>query len=41
MQPEYPRVGIGVILVNGDGHILLGKRKNSPAPYWSIPGGHL
>jgi len=41
MQTEYPRVGIGVILVNGDGHILLGKRKNSHAPYWSIPGGHL
>ena len=41
MQPEYPRVGIGVILVNGEGQILLGKRKNSHAPYWSIPGGHL
>jgi len=36
-----PRVGIGVILVNPQGQVLLGKRKNSHAPYWSIPGGHL
>lgn len=36
-----PRIGIGVILVNPQGDILLGKRKGSHAPYWSIPGGHL
>lgn len=36
-----PRVGIGVILVNQDGQVLVGKRKNSHAPYYSIPGGHL
>jgi ADP-ribose pyrophosphatase YjhB (NUDIX family) len=35
------RVGVGVILKNGRGEILVGKRKNSHAPYFSIPGGHL
>lgn len=35
-----PRVGIGVIIVK-DGKILIGKRKGSHAPYYSIPGGHL
>lgn len=37
----YPRVGVGVILENRAGRVLLGKRKGSHAPYWSIPGGHL
>ncbi|MBJ2065903.1 nucleotide triphosphate diphosphatase NUDT15 [Serratia odorifera] len=33
--------GIGVIIVNTQGDILLGKRCGKHAPYWSIPGGHL
>ncbi|RLM03275.1 ADP-ribose pyrophosphatase [Gibbsiella quercinecans] len=33
--------GIGVIIVNANGEILLGKRCGKHAPYWSIPGGHL
>ena len=32
---------MGVIVVNHDGKILIGKRKGSHAPYYSIPGGHL
>lgn len=36
-----PHVGIGVILVNPDGHVLIGKREGSHAPYFSIPGGYL
>ena len=36
-----PHIGIGVILVNPAGHILIGKREGSHAPYWSIPGGYL
>ena len=36
-----PHVGIGVILVNPEGHILIGKREGSHAPFWSIPGGCL
>lgn len=38
---ERPFVGIGIILVNTTGHVLLGKRHGSHAPYFSIPGGHL
>lgn len=35
------KVGVGVIIVNAAGQILLGKRCGSHAPYWSIPGGHV
>ncbi len=40
-QSNHPRVGIGVIIVNGEGKILIGKRKGSHSPFYSIPGGHL
>lgn len=40
-QKNKPRVGLGIIVVNNDGKILIGKRKGSHAPYFSIPGGHL
>ena len=36
-----PRIGIGVILLNPAGQVLIGKREGSHAPYWSIPGGYL
>ena len=39
--PIRPHVGVGVLLVR-DKHLLLIKRKYNPdAGYWSIPGGHL
>ncbi|MBA7525889.1 hypothetical protein ES705_18048 [subsurface metagenome] len=39
--PIRPHVGVGVLLVRDD-HLLLIKRKYDPdAGYWSIPGGHL
>ncbi|MGB7957686.1 MAG: NUDIX domain-containing protein [Minisyncoccia bacterium] len=38
---NVPRVGLGVIIVNEDGKILIGKRKGSLAQKYSIPGGHL
>lgn len=38
---SLPKVGIGIIIRRNDGHILIGKRKGSHAPYYSIPGGHL
>lgn len=41
LQNERPLVGIGVILVNSEEKILVGKRKGSHAPHYSIPGGHL
>ena len=34
------KIGIGVI-IQKNGKILIGKRKNSHAPFYSIPGGHL
>ncbi|AOM40557.1 nucleotide triphosphate diphosphatase NUDT15 [Xenorhabdus hominickii] len=34
-------VGVGVIIVNEKGEILLGKRTSQHAPYWSIFGGHV
>jgi ADP-ribose pyrophosphatase YjhB (NUDIX family) len=40
-EKNHPRVGIGVIIVNDEGKILIGKRRGSHAPYYSIPGGHL
>ena len=38
---ERPKVGVGVLLINSEGKVLVGKRKGSHAPYYSIPGGHL
>ncbi len=38
---DHPYVGIGIIIQNKEGKILVGKRKNSLSPYYSIPGGHL
>jgi ADP-ribose pyrophosphatase YjhB (NUDIX family) len=40
-QNDFPRVGLGVIIVNNDGKILIGKRTGSHAPYYSIPGGKM
>lgn len=41
MFNTHPKVGIGVIIVNNEGKILIGKRINSHAQKYSIPGGHL
>ncbi len=39
---KYPGVGLGVVIVNEDGNILVGKRKGSHAALkYSIPGGKL
>lgn len=38
---ERPRIGVGVIIRNENGQILVGKRKGSHAAFYSIPGGHL
>lgn len=34
-------VGVGVIITNHQGQILIGKRSSKHAPYWSIFGGHV
>jgi len=41
METNHPRVGLGIIIINQDGNILIGKRKGSHAQKYSIPGGHL
>jgi ADP-ribose pyrophosphatase YjhB (NUDIX family) len=41
MNKTRPSVGVGVIIENALGEILVGKRKGSHSPYYSIPGGHL
>jgi ADP-ribose pyrophosphatase YjhB (NUDIX family) len=39
--PIHPHIGVGILLIR-DKHLLLIKRKYNPdAGYWSIPGGHL
>jgi 8-oxo-dGTP diphosphatase len=39
---KYPRVGIGVMIQNEQGQVLLGLRQGSHgAGEWSFPGGHL
>lgn len=39
--PIRPHIGVGVLLIRNN-HLLLVKRKYNPdAGYWSIPGGHL
>ncbi len=41
MSSEKPRVGLGIIIENDKGQILVMKREGNHAPYWSIPGGKL
>jgi len=39
--PIFPHIGVGILLIR-DNHLLLIKRKYNPdAGFWSIPGGHL
>lgn len=38
---NIPRIGVGVIVVDQDGKVLIGKRQGSHASCYSIPGGHL
>lgn len=39
---KHPRVGIGVMIMNETGEVLLGLRKASHGKgEWSFPGGHL
>lgn len=38
---ESVRIGLGIIIENSDGKILVGKRKGAHASFYSIPGGHL
>ena len=42
MSEKYPKIGIGVMIQNDKGEVLLGLRQGSHgAGEWSFPGGHL
>lgn len=42
MSYNYPRVGIGVMIQNKNGEVLLGLRQGSHGEgEWCFPGGHL
>jgi len=41
MKENVPRVGLGVVLINKEGRVLIEKRTGSHAREYSIPGGHL
>ncbi|MFM2486093.1 nucleotide triphosphate diphosphatase NUDT15 [Celerinatantimonas yamalensis] len=36
-----PLAAVGTLLVNPQGEILLGKRSNTHAPFWALPGGKM
>lgn len=41
-EKKYPRVGIGIMIQNANGEILLGLRHGSHGEgEWCFPGGHL
>ena len=40
-EKQFVRVGVGVIIQNKEGNVLIGKRKGSHAQYYSIPGGNM
>jgi len=42
MEKQYPKVGVGVMIQNEKGEVLLGLRQGSHgAGEWAFPGGHL
>lgn len=42
MENKFPKVGIGVMIKNKEGKLLLGLRQGSHGEgEWSFPGGHL
>lgn len=42
MNQQVPRVGLGILVINNQNKLLLGKRKGAHgAAKWAPPGGHL
>jgi len=39
--PIRPHVGVGILLVRDNNLLLIRRKYNPDAGYWSIPGGHL
>ncbi|MFW9872921.1 MAG: NUDIX hydrolase [Candidatus Thorarchaeota archaeon] len=39
--PVRPHIGVGILLIRGNTILLVKRKYNPDAGYWSIPGGHL
>ncbi|MFX1356672.1 MAG: NUDIX hydrolase [Promethearchaeota archaeon] len=39
--PKYPHIGVGILLIRENSLLLVKRKFNPDAGYWSIPGGHL
>ena len=39
--PVRPHVGVGILLVRNNSLLLIKRKYDPDASYWSIPGGHL
>ena len=39
--PVRPHVGVGILLIRNEQLLLIKRKYNPDAGYWSIPGGHL
>ncbi len=39
--PVHPHIGVGILLVRNDCLLLVKRKFNPDAGYWSIPGGHM
>ncbi len=39
--PVFPHIGVGVLLIRNNQLLLVKRKYNPDAGYWSIPGGHL
>ena len=39
--PVRPHIGVGILLVRNEKLLLVKRKFNPDANYWSIPGGHL
>jgi ADP-ribose pyrophosphatase YjhB (NUDIX family) len=39
--PKYPHIGVGILLIRKNSLLLVKRKYNPDAGYWSIPGGHV
>lgn len=39
--PKYPHIGVGILLIRENSLLLVKRKYNPDAGYWSIPGGHV
>ena len=39
--PVRPHIGVGILLIRNKSLLIVKRKYNPDAGYWSIPGGHL